>query len=59
MTTVLADCPNCDKQVEAEILDCDDCFQAYIDLGGDPAIYDGDQECKHLECLTCEASVGA
>lgn len=54
MTTVLADCPTCQVQRECKIVDCDDCFEAYRDRGGDPMTYNPDAECEHLECLVCQ-----
>lgn len=57
MTTVLADCPTCETQRECKILDCDSCFEGFVELGGDPNEYDGDRGCEHLECLTCQQPV--
>jgi hypothetical protein len=54
VTTVLADCPECQREVEAKILDCDNCFLSYQDRGGDPNHYDELQHCPHLMCLECE-----
>ena len=54
MTTILADCPECQKEVEAKILDCDDCYAKFQDAGNDPNSYDELQHCGHLLCLECE-----
>lgn len=58
-TTVLADCPNCEKQQTALILDCDDCYEAFLDRHGDPNQYDGERDCPHLRCLVCDEHLGA
>lgn len=53
VTTVLAYCPDCKHEVEAKILNCDTCFETYLQLGGNPDTW-SDLECSHLECLECE-----
>lgn len=52
MTTILAECGSCEREVEAKILDCDDCFEGYLEQGGDPEKYN-DLICQHLQCLEC------
>lgn len=52
MTTVLAECPTCEKEREVKIIDCDECFENYVAFGGDPDKY-SDLQCEHLQCLTC------
>lgn len=42
-TTVLADCPECHKQRECKILECDDCPE---------------DQCVHLECTICFEEFG-
>lgn len=52
MTTVLAECPRCNTEREARIVDCDHCLEGYLEAGGDPDAY-SDLLCEHIECLTC------
>lgn len=52
MTTVLADCPTCNKEVEAKIVDCDHCYEGFIAAGGTADKY-SDLLCEHIECLEC------
>lgn len=52
MTTVLAECDVCKREVEAKILNCDECFEEYAAAGGDPAKYN-DLNCDHITCLEC------
>ena len=40
ITTVLADCTTCLREVEAAIIECDPCLEQ-------------DVECEHLACLEC------
>lgn len=58
MTTVLADCPTCKKEVEAKIVDCDGCYEAYLERGGHPEKWD-DLYCEHIECLECGEDLSA
>lgn len=53
-TTVLADCPECQREVDARIVDCDPCFEKFQDQGGNPNDYDELQHCEHLVCTVCE-----
>ena len=53
MTTVLAECDVCKKEVEAKILECDDCFEVYMTTpGADESKY-GNQHCDHIQCREC------
>jgi len=52
VTTILADCPSCKKEVEAKILNCDTCFEDFLDAGGKEEDWD-DLRCEHFQCLTC------
>lgn len=53
VTTVLADCPTCKREVEAKILDCDACYEKFLAAGNDPNGWD-ELMCGHLECTVCQ-----
>lgn len=52
MTTILAECPYCQKEIEARILGCDTCYEHFLDLGGKEEEWD-DLACEHYRCLEC------
>lgn len=56
ITTVLAECPECQQEREAKIVDCDHCYEGFIQAGGDPDKYT-DLLCEHIECLTCDTRI--
>lgn len=57
MTTLLAECDDCNQEVEAKILDCDECYEKFLEQGGNPHKYDELMSCEHLVCLTCGSAV--
>lgn len=52
VTTVLAECPLCQREVEAKLLDCDACFEKFLATGADPNSWD-EMMCEHLACMIC------
>ena len=52
VTTVLADCPLCQREVEAKLLDCDKCFEEFLAKGGEPNDWD-ELNCDHIACMIC------
>lgn len=58
ITTVLADCSDCQKEVEAKFLDCDGCYERYLERGGKPEKWD-EVFCEHLICTECEADLSS
>lgn len=53
VTLVLADCPECNREVDAKILDCDSCYETFLETGGRPEDWT-DLNCTHLVCTVCD-----
>lgn len=54
ITTVVVDCPVCERDTDARLMDCDACYERWVALGAQPFPYDGEVMCEHVQCLQCQ-----